>query len=797
MLVCCIFCCLCVVFDWTGATRQQRRKKVGLPKTATDAECEYAERRQNLFISSTATEEECVAAEAKVAAERAERARKERDYEEREKAWQKEMDRRYWIDHEEEMRLTGGLGYAERNRRRKAEREEREEGARALMATLYLPPGTTIPEPPRFDAARAMLVGLTGTATVEEVLRREERQHICGRWDASDEAFRHARGELDRARATAAAASDAAAAAREAMRKAKFDAEWAEKTAKDEREHQELMSNIAAKTAKDKAQRQEGRDWLEARAEARAAERDAATAKREATTQARKAERDAYMAKRDEVEAEARDAAAKEREQQFAEQKAPVVQKVAATFLVPEEQRLGEYHSSHDGTIYYKGERIDHGDVGGLEVFGGGYARNGDGTVWFHGKVVEGINARYNSFHVAGNGYALNEGVIVYAGKMVGLTTAVSATGLDHLGDGWSRTRDNTYLFRGEVVSTGAARGRCPHFAEVDEAAVKPVEGTEDNDFLVPEEQRLAGYHCVRGTIYYKGGHLDHGAVGGLEEFGDGYARNGDGTVWFHGKVVEGVNAQYNSFHNAGNGYALNRGVIVYAGKMVGLTTGVMETGLDHLGNGWSRTHDNTYLFRGEVVSTGAARTRCPHFAEVGEAAVKPVEGTEDNDFLVPEEQRLGEYHWGGIEGTIYYKSEEIGQSTGFEDFGDGYARNGEGQVWFHGKVMEGVNAQYDRFANAGNGYAVCQGVLYYAGKEIAADRVRVHPTPGREPLHHLGDGWSRTWPPHHVYFFRGQVVGIRGARTRCPHFVERDFEQETIEAVANNPHTMQGRVLF
>ena len=574
LLVCCIFCCLCVVFDWTGATRQQRRKKVGLPKTATDAECEYAERRQNLFISSTATEEECVAAEAKVAAERAERARKERDYEERETAWQKEMDRRYWIDHEEEMRLTGGLGYAERNRRRKAEREEREEGARALMATLYLPPGTTIPEPPRFDAARAMLVGLTGTATVEEVLRREERQHICGRWDASDEAFRHARGELDRARATAAAASDAAAAAREAMRKAKFDAEWAEKTAKDEREHQELMSNIAAKTAKDKAQRQEGRDWLEARAEARAAERDAATAKREATTQARKAERDAYMAKRDEVEAEARDAAAKEREQQFAEQKAPVVQKVAATFLVPEEQRLGEYHSSHDGTIYYKGERIDHGDVGGLEVFGGGYARNGDGTVWFHGKVVEGINARYNSFHVAGNGYALNEGVIVYAGKMVGLTT------------------------------------------------------------------------------------------------------------------------------------------------------GVMETGLDHLGNGWSRTHDNTYLFRGEVVSTGAARTRCPHFAEVDEAAVKPVEGTEDNDFLVPEEQRLGEYHWGGIEGTIYYKSEEIGQSTGFEDFGDGYARNGEGQVWFHGKVMEGVNAQYDRFANAGNGYAVCQGVLYYAGKEIAADRV-------------------------------------------------------------------------
>ena len=622
LLVCCICCCWCFchVERWEKLRAiEERRKKVGLPKTATDAECQYAERRQNLFISSTATEEECVAAEAIVAAARAEReaARK---------------------------RAVAAAAEACRDER---ERDAREEGYWRLIITLHLPPGHTIPghagrdDALRADADRAMLVGLTGTATVEEVLRREERQHICGRWDASDEAFRHAKDEWDRERArrcdeakakraAAYAIEMAKATERAELERARNNEKWARQMAAFDTE----MAERHAKTAWEMAQTKKEADLLEARAQARLQEEadwlEARTAKREATAQG--------------------DAAATEREQQFAEQKAPVVQKarpVAATFLVPEEQRLGEYHSSHDGSIYYKGERLDHGGFGGLEDFGGGYARNGDGTVWFHGKVVEGVNAQYNSFHVAGNGYAVNQGVIVYAGK-----------------------------------------------------------------------------------------------------------------------VVEA-------------------------------TTGVYETGLDHLGDGWSRTRENTYLFRGEVVPANTARVRCPRFAEVGVAAVKPEEGTEDNDFLVPEEQRLGGYHSRGPGGYIFYKGEQLGQSTGLEDFGDGYARDDEGTVWFHGKVMEGVNAQYNRFTNAGNGYAVNRGVLYYLGKEIGADGVSVYPTPGREPLDHLGDGWSRTWPPHHVYFYRGEVVSMRAARTRCPHFAERDQEQETIDAVANNHHTLQGRVLF
>ena len=767
LLVCCICCCWCfchVERQEKLRAVEERRKKVGLPKTATDAECQYAERRQNLFISSTATEEECVAAEAIVAAARAER---------------------------EAARKRAQAAAAEACREER-ERDAREEGYWHLIITLHLPPGHTIPghagrdDALRADADRAMLVGLTGTATVEEVLRREERQHICGRWDASDEAFRHAKDEWDRERArrcdeakakraAAYAIEMAKATERVELERARNNEKWARQMAAFDTE-MAREDGPNAWEARAQARLQEEADWLEARA----AESDAATAKREATAQG--------------------DAAATEREQQFAEQKAPVVQKarpVAATFLVPEEQRLGEYHSSHDGSIYYKGERLDHGGFGGLEDFGGGYARNGDGTVWFHGKVVEGVNAQYNSFHVAGNGYAVNQGVIVYAGKVVEATTGVYETGLDHLGDGWSRTRENTYLFRGEVVPANLARVRCPRFAEVGVAAVKPEEGTEDNDFLVPEEQRLGGYHSrgPGGYIYYKGERL--GQSTGLEDFGDGYARDDVGTVWFHGKVVEGVDAQYNSFHVAGNGYAVNQGVIVYAGKVVEATTGVYETGLDHLGDGWSRTRENTYLFRGEVVPANLARVRCPRFAEVGVAAVKPEEGTEDNDFLVPEEQRLGGYHSRGPGGYIYYKGERLGQSTGLEDFGDGYARDDEGTVWFHGKVMEGVNAQYNRFTNAGNGYAVNRGVLYYLGKEIGADGVSVYPTPGREPLDHLGDGWSRTWPPHHVYFYRGEVVSMREARTRCPHFAERDHEQETIDAVANNHHTLQGRVLF
>ena len=617
LLVCCICCCWCfchVERQEKLRAVEERRKKVGLPKTATDAECQYAERRQNLFISSTATEEECVAAEAIVAAARAER---------------------------EAARKRAQAAAAEACREER-ERDAREEGYWHLIITLHLPPGHTIPghagrdDALRADADRAMLVGLTGTATVEEVLRREERQHICGRWDASDEAFRHAKDEWDRERArrcdeakakraAAYAIEMAKATERVELERARNNEKWARQMAAFDTE-MAREDGPNAWEARAQARLQEEADWLEARA----AESDAATAKREATAQG--------------------DAAATEREQQFAEQKAPVVQKarpVAATFLVPEEQRLGEYHSSHDGSIYYKGERLDHGGFGGLEDFGGGYARNGDGTVWFHGKVVEGVDAQYNSFHVAGNGYAVNQGVIVYAGK-----------------------------------------------------------------------------------------------------------------------VVEA-------------------------------TTGVYETGLDHLGDGWSRTRENTYLFRGEVVPANLARVRCPRFAEVGVAAVKPEEGTEDNDFLVPEEQRLGGYHSRGPGGYIYYKGERLGQSTGLEDFGDGYARDDVGTVWFHGKVMEGVNAQYNRFTNAGNGYAVNRGVLYYLGKEIGADGVSVFPTPGREPLDHLGDGWSRTWPPHHVYFYRGEVVSMREARTRCPHFAERDHEQETIDAVANNHHTLQGRVLF
>ena len=617
LLVCCICCCWCfchVERQEKLRAVEERRKKVGLPKTATDAECQYAERRQNLFISSTATEEECVAAEAIVAAARAER---------------------------EAARKRAQAAAAEACREER-ERDAREEGYWHLIITLHLPPGHTIPghagrdDALRADADRAMLVGLTGTATVEEVLRREERQHICGRWDASDEAFRHAKDEWDRERArrcdeakakraAAYAIEMAKATERVELERARNNEKWARQMAAFDTE-MAREDGPNAWEARAQARLQEEADWLEARA----AESDAATAKREATAQG--------------------DAAATEREQQFAEQKAPVVQKarpVAATFLVPEEQRLGEYHSSHDGSIYYKGERLDHGGFGGLEDFGGGYARNGDGTVWFHGKVVEGVDAQYNSFHVAGNGYAVNQGVIVYAGK-----------------------------------------------------------------------------------------------------------------------VVEA-------------------------------TTGVYETGLDHLGDGWSRTRENTYLFRGEVVPANLARVRCPRFAEVGVAAVKPEEGTEDNDFLVPEEQRLGGYHSRGPGGYIYYKGEQLGQSTGLEDFGDGYARDDVGTVWFHGKVMEGVNAQYNRFTNAGNGYAVNRGVLYYLGKEIGADGVSVYPTPGREPLDHLGDGWSRTWPPHHVYFYRGEVVSMREARTRCPHFAERDHEQETIDAVANNHHTLQGRVLF
>jgi hypothetical protein len=134
---------------------------------------------------------------------------------------------------------------------------------------------------------------------------------------------------------------------------------------------------------------------------------------------------------------------------------------------VPEEQRLGVYSCAGiAGDIYYKGERIGQCGLGGLTDLGDGYAKNGE-TVWFHGKVIEGDLLNGYNFHPAGNGYAVQQGDIYYAGKKIGATTSVHAIGLDHLGDGWSRTSKNTYLFRGEVVGTMNARSRCPHFKEL------------------------------------------------------------------------------------------------------------------------------------------------------------------------------------------------------------------------------------------------------------------------------------------------------------------------------------------
>ena len=641
LLICCILCASICVYqaryrdsihkarceklglpetakDWEcglAERRAERCQKVGLPATATVEECEYAERRQNLHLSSTATEQECAAVEMV----------RLKELREKREAWAKE-------EKEAEERALA--------RYRIKMRQERNV---ALMATLHLPEAHTLPKEPPLDSHRRMLVGLPDTAEVEEVLRREERKHVCGAWDASDEVFQRAKDELVRVAQRARAREKEERLAQKAWAQknwAENHARWAQAdkdfedwkearaqgkqaerdavTAKQEARAQATAKREAtmqARKARDDQADKDLEDWKEARAQgkraerAERAERDVVTAKREATTQARKVESDVVTAKRDPSEASTRyvaaTAAAKKQDQQV------------ATALVPEEQQLGAYHT-FDGVIYYKGECIGHGGLGGLNDLGDGYAKNSDGTVWFHGKVVEGANAQYGSFHVAGNGYAINRGTVYYAGKKIGATTGMHETGLDHLGDGWSRTTENTYLFRGEAVSEMAARNRCPHFAERGQDAAKLAKGTQDNNYLLPEEQRLGAYHSagIDGAIYYKQECIGHGGLSGLTDLGDGYAKNGE-TIWFHGKAMEGVTPFYGNFHVAGNGYAVQQGVVYYAGKKTGATTRDNATGLDHLGDGWSRTTDNTYLFRGEVFPPNVARGRCPLFKEL------------------------------------------------------------------------------------------------------------------------------------------------------------------------------------
>ena len=146
-----------------------------------------------------------------------------------------------------------------------------------------------------------------------------------------------------------------------------------------------------------------------------------------------------------------------------------------------------------------------------------------------------------------------------------------------------------------------------------------------DHEFLMPEDQRLGAYSSAAsgGAVYYKGKTVGEGP---LTDIGGGYASGGGGILWFHGQEVHGQEDMRslvagNLFINAGNGYGLARGMVFYCGKQLDITVGVETTELEHLGDGWSRTPDNSYLFRGEAMSRAEGRRRCPYFAEYGEAA--------------------------------------------------------------------------------------------------------------------------------------------------------------------------------
>ena len=176
-------------------------------------------------------------------------------------------------------------------------------------------------------------------------------------------------------------------------------------------------------------------------------------------------------------------------------------------------------------------------------------------------------------------------------------------------------------------MPTGEARVRCPYYAAFGEAAVKAKGGTVDHEYLKPEEQRLGAYSEAGydGAVYYKGKRL---GAGPLTDIGGGWASGHQGVLWFHGQEVEDVSGGLVSlvvghrFLNAGNGYGLAQGRVFYCGKDLDIDGGdVHATELDHLGDGWSRTAANTYLFRGEVVPTAEARVRCPYYAALGEAA--------------------------------------------------------------------------------------------------------------------------------------------------------------------------------
>jgi len=269
---------------------------------------------------------------------------------------------------------------------------------------------------------------------------------------------------------------------------------------------------------------------------------------------------------------------------------------------------------------------------GPLTDIGGGYASGGYGILWFHGQEVHSEKdmrslVSGNLFYNAGNGYGLAQGMVFYCGKQLDITVSVHDTELEHLGDGWSRTPTNSYLFRGEAMSKEEGRRRCPYFAEYGDAAVKAEGGTVDHEYLKPDEQRLGAYSSAGydGAVYYKGKRVGEGP---LTDIGGGYASGGHGILWFHGQEVHGQEdmrslVSGHQFHNAGNGYGLARGMVFYCGKQLDIdgAVNVHETKLDHLGDGWSRTAANNYLFRGEVMSKEEARVRCPYYAEYGEAA--------------------------------------------------------------------------------------------------------------------------------------------------------------------------------
>ena len=112
-----------------------------------------------------------------------------------------------------------------------------------------------------------------------------------------------------------------------------------------------------------------------------------------------------------------------------------------------------------------------HGDLTDL---GGGYAKSSDGTAFYHGqKMADGNLARLED---AGNGYATKGAELYYKGEKVERFKVVGGN-MEHLGGGWSRTADNTYVHRGRVVESYHARQECPYFAERGEPSTRSTAG--------------------------------------------------------------------------------------------------------------------------------------------------------------------------------------------------------------------------------------------------------------------------------------------------------------------------------